>query len=68
MQHWLSECPDKTLMMCHPAIADSMANDAIAAFRKIEYDYLRSTAFTDDCARFNVVVEVGSDIFQRQSA
>lgn len=68
MQNWLSKCPDKTLMMCHPATANSMANDAIAAFRKIEYDYLRSSAFTDDCSRFNVVIETGSDVFQHQAA
>lgn len=64
MQHWLRECADITLIMCHPGLNSSTIDDSIAQFRKIEYDYLVSADFAEDCAEFGVEIKVGSDFFQ----
>ncbi len=57
MKRWLRESPDGTLIMCHPAREDPSLPDPydpIGAARAVEYAYLESDAFADDCARHKV--------------
>ncbi len=59
MKRWLRESPDGTLIMCHPAREDSALpdrNDPIAPTRAVEYAYLDSEAFAEDCARHHVLL------------
>ena len=57
MKRWLRELPDRTLIMCHPGLTDRAApdpSDPIAPARAVEYAYLASDAFSEDCARSGV--------------
>lgn len=54
MQQWLRSCPDGGLMMCHPGLMADDASDPIAAARAVEYRYLSSQAFADDCLQAGV--------------
>ncbi len=57
MKRWLREAPDSTLIMCHPGLTDGAADDPsdpIAPARAVEYAYLASDAFVEDCARQSV--------------
>ncbi len=57
MKRWLREAPDGTLIMCHPGLTDRIAtdpSDPIAPARAVEYAYLASDAFAEDCARSGV--------------
>ena len=59
MKRWLRESPDRTLIMCHPGKTDRAAadgSDPIAAARAVEYAYLASDAFIEDCARSGVML------------
>ena len=49
MAAWLAACPDRGLIMCHPAVGEGDADDAIAAARRREYVYLASEAFASLC-------------------
>lgn len=51
---WLSRVEDGALLMCHPSLLQLAEQDAIAAARFEEYQYLRSDAFVQDCARHDV--------------
>jgi len=52
---WLSNSPDKTLIMCHPGLqgADS---DQINAARYKEYSYFSSEEFITDCERHQITL------------
>ena len=54
MRQWLHSCPDGGLMMCHPGLAEIDASDPIATARAVEYRYLSSQAFADDCLQAGV--------------
>lgn len=59
MKRWLREAPDRTLIMCHPGLTDRSApdpNDPIAPARAVEYAYLASDAFAEDCSRSGVTL------------
>ncbi len=59
MKRWLREAPDSTLIMCHPGQTDRAVpdpSDPIAPARAVEYAYLASDAFVDDCARSGVTL------------
>ncbi len=62
MKRWLREAPDRTLIMCHPGQTDRVApdpsdpSDPIAPARAVEYAYLASEAFAEDCARSGVTL------------
>ncbi len=59
MKRWLREAPDGTLIMCHPGQTDRAApdpSDPIAPARAVEYAYLASDAFAEDCARSGVTL------------
>ncbi len=44
---WLSECPDGTLLMCHPSAPGS--TDPIKDARELEWHYLDSSRFKEAC-------------------
>ena len=57
MKRWLREAPDRTLIMCHPGLTNPAApdpSDPIAPARAVEYAYLASDAFSEDCVRSGV--------------
>ena len=57
MQTWLAQAPAGCIIMCHPANGKSDCGDAeddIAPARQWEFDYLSSSAFTDDLAKAQV--------------
>lgn len=59
MKRWLREAPDRTLIMCHPGLTNRSAQDTtdpIAPARAVEYAYLASDAFAEDCARSGVTL------------
>ncbi len=59
MKRWLREAPDRTLIMCHPGLTGRSAHDPtdpIAPARAVEYAYLASDAFAEDCARSGVTL------------
>ncbi len=59
MKRWLRASPDRTLIMCHPGMTDRSAadpTDPIAPARAVEYAYLASDAFVDDCTRCGVTL------------
>lgn len=56
MQRWLALCPDGSLLMCHPGHAASDGDDPIGAARALEYRYLSSQRFDEDCQRNAVVI------------
>ena len=47
MTSWLSQLPDRGLIMCHPGIADSQINADHSAARIKEFEYLSSSQFRD---------------------
>ncbi|MDB2384724.1 ChbG/HpnK family deacetylase [Endozoicomonas sp.] len=49
MQSWLRELPDASLIMCHPCLANTPEAVDHAQARYIEYDYLASDTFRQDC-------------------
>ncbi|OHX14102.1 ChbG/HpnK family deacetylase [Chromobacterium sphagni] len=56
MQAWLARAPDQALIMCHPGLPASDAEDPIAASRSREFDYLISDAFGEHCRRHQVEI------------
>ncbi len=56
MKRWLKDAPDGTLLMCHPGLSAGINDpaDPIGPARTVEFAYLSSTAFADDCARSSV--------------
>jgi predicted glycoside hydrolase/deacetylase ChbG (UPF0249 family) len=54
MRRWLEQCPDQGLIMCHPGLPDSASDDPIRLTRPLEYRYLASEAFAQDCAELNI--------------
>lgn len=58
----LMVCPDRTLMMCHPAIGPAPADDTIAAARRMEYEFLSSAAWPELLADTGCVAGVGSGV------
>lgn len=60
IRHGLMVCPDRTLMMCHPAIGPAPADDTIAAARRMEHEFLSSAAWPDLLSEVGCVAGVGS--------
>ncbi|MGH8353470.1 MAG: ChbG/HpnK family deacetylase [Pseudomonas sp.] len=56
MRRWLALCPDGSLLMCHPGQAARDRADPIGAVRALEYGYLSSQRFAEDCQRNAVVI------------
>ncbi|AUH52275.1 cellobiose phosphorylase [Chromobacterium sp. ATCC 53434] len=56
MQAWLARCPDRALIMCHPGLPASDADDPIAACRGREFDYLAGDAFAELCRRHQIAI------------
>ena len=57
MSQWLSEAPEQTIIMCHPAdgaLDAGDATDGIAAARQREFNYLASNAFSQALATASV--------------
>lgn len=53
-RHWLADCPDNTLIMCHPGLPANDSADPIASHRPGEFDYLASDAFLTDASEAGV--------------
>ena len=53
-RHWLADCPDNTLIMCHPGLATNDPTDPIADHRPGEFGYLASDAFLTDASEAGV--------------
>ena len=49
MPLWLAECTDGGLLMCHPGLPAVDLDDPIAPARAVEYAYLASAQFVEDC-------------------
>ncbi len=60
MRQWLADCPDGSLMMCHPGLPARDPQDPIAAARVNEYRYLGSSAFSEDLAEAGVTLVKGT--------
>lgn len=56
----LRACPDRTLMMCHPAVGPAPADDTIAAARHMEYEFLSSAAWIGLLAEAGCMAGIGS--------
>jgi chitin disaccharide deacetylase len=54
---FLEKIHDKGLIMCHPGLADSTDEDAIAWSRYEEYQYFVSDKFIQDCHSQDVVIK-----------
>jgi predicted glycoside hydrolase/deacetylase ChbG (UPF0249 family) len=54
---FLSRIKDKGLILCHPGLASSEAQDPLARTRYHEYQYLSGSAFLADCRAFGVALE-----------
>lgn len=67
MRSWLRDLPNGGLIMCHPGLADK--NDSLSTIpahseaREIEFNYLGSTDFTDDCQHENIQLCKPSSLF-----
>jgi predicted glycoside hydrolase/deacetylase ChbG (UPF0249 family) len=48
-KHWLHTAPHGTVIMCHPGRETSDHDDPIDAIRPLEYDYLASPEFAEEC-------------------
>lgn len=53
---FLHSVTDKGIIMCHPGLPDTVANDPIAAARGAEFAYLNSPGFLTDCQAQAVVL------------
>lgn len=49
LKHWLHTAPHGTVIMCHPGRETSDHDDPIDAIRPLEYDYLASPEFAEEC-------------------
>jgi predicted glycoside hydrolase/deacetylase ChbG (UPF0249 family) len=49
MQYWLRTAPHGALIMCHPGAPAVDLDDPINCVRNIEFDYLASSRFMQDC-------------------
>lgn len=56
MRHWLHTAPHASLLMCHPGSEAVDVHDPIAAVRGLEYAYLASPAFAEDCANAGITL------------
>ncbi|KUM02652.1 ChbG/HpnK family deacetylase [Chromobacterium subtsugae] len=56
MQAWLARSPEQALIMCHPGLPASDADDPIAASRSREFDYLSGDAFAEHCRQHKVEI------------
>jgi len=66
MQRWLALCPDGSLLMCHPGHAASDSADPIGAARALEYRYLSSERFDEDCQQNAVVIRRFSTAYRQR--
>ena len=66
MATWLARAPAGTVLMCHPALPQTVGSeggDAIAAARAWEYAHLASPAFAAQCASAGVQLQRGRDLY-----
>lgn len=63
MKSWLSKSKNGGLIMCHPSSNIISDNTSINAQRYVEYDYLSSQEFIEDCEDSNVELVTGRDFF-----
>lgn len=49
LKQWLHTAPHGTVIMCHPGRETSDHDDPIDAIRPLEYDYLASPEFAEEC-------------------
>lgn len=61
MQDWLGKVDNGALIMCHPAHPGQDPGDPIRHSREIEYEYLNSDAFSEDCRNFNIKLVRGRE-------
>jgi predicted glycoside hydrolase/deacetylase ChbG (UPF0249 family) len=54
MRGWLEQTPNGTLLMCHPGRPANDYADPIAGARSVEFSYLVSPRFHDDCQRYGI--------------
>ena len=54
MRHWLQSAADGTLLMCHPGRPAVDHTDPICDARALEFHYLGSPEFADDCRNANI--------------
>lgn len=52
-ENWLAQVPDNSVIMCHPAKADTHWTDDIYAARCIEYEWLLSDEFLELWNKYN---------------
>ena len=59
LAHWITQCPDQTLIMCHPGKtpANVDATDPIAPARSVEFEVLRDDAWLASCAAAKVTLQ-----------
>ena len=56
MKQWLRNAPHGTLFMCHPGRATVDHRDPLDGVRALEYNYLASPAFAQDCREAGVML------------
>ncbi len=55
--NWISHCPDQSLIMCHPGLnLYDDPSDPIHNRRALEYAYLASDQFLEDCKRYEITI------------
>ena len=54
MRGWLEQTPNGTLLMCHPGRPANDYADPIAGARSVEFSYLVSPRFHEDCQRYGI--------------
>lgn len=54
---WLTAIQDNVLIMCHPGLSAMDSGDSIAQARSMEYNYLSSNDFLQDCIEANVILK-----------
>jgi len=68
-ESWLSTSRDGTLIMCHPGLAPTSAqdhdqNDTIRCARIGEYNFFRSDLFRDLCIEYDIKIYKGAKLFK----
>ena len=54
MRNWLKLTPNGTVLMCHPGRSSTDYSDPIGGARAVEFSYLVSPRFAEDCLRSGI--------------
>ena len=54
MRNWLTLTPNGTVLMCHPGRSSTDYSDPIGGARAVEFSYLVSPRFAEDCQRSGI--------------